>query len=77
MGRTVVEHDRLWNPPYEDRPPRCTEEDKVRVKKEVDEANRKTRERIEQEERDGVDVKAKYACGRKNNDYDLSPRETV
>jgi len=31
-------------------------------------------EDIEQERRDGVDVDAKYACGRNRSDYNLDPK---
>ena len=56
------------------RPPGRSEEDKERIKKEVEEYNRKLFEKIEQERRDGVDVYAKYACGRKQSDYNLDPK---
>jgi hypothetical protein len=55
------------------RPPERSEE-KERIRKEVEGYNRKLFERIEQERRDGVDVDAKYACGRKQSDYNLDPK---
>lgn len=76
-GRKVIGEEALYHPADDLRPPKYTEEDKIRLSKEIDEENRKLRERIEKEEREGVDVAAKYACGRVTNDYDLSPKEKV
>ncbi|PVH76988.1 hypothetical protein DL98DRAFT_517571 [Cadophora sp. DSE1049] len=76
-GRNVVGEEALFHPADDLRPPKYTAEDKVRVRKEVDEQNRELRERIEREEMEGVDVAAKYACGRVTSDYDLSPKEKV
>ncbi|KAH9222371.1 hypothetical protein DL95DRAFT_381197 [Leptodontidium sp. 2 PMI_412] len=76
-GRDVVGEEALFHPPDYLRPPKYTEEDKVRLKREVDEKNQEIRERIEQEERDGVDVAAKYACGRVVSNYDLGPKKEI
>ncbi|KAK0114001.1 hypothetical protein ONS95_014244 [Cadophora gregata] len=73
-GRNVVGEEALFHPADDLRPPKYTEEDKVRLSKEVEEKNRQLREKIEKEKSEGVDVAAKYACGRVTNDYDLSPK---
>lgn len=75
-GRDVIGEEALFHPAYDMRPPKYTEEDKVRVQREIDEMNRETMVEIEREEREGVDVARKYACGRVISDYDLSPKET-
>jgi hypothetical protein len=41
---------------------------------EIERLNRELFEGIEREREMGVDVEAKYACGRKRGDFDLSPR---
>lgn len=53
------------------RPPKQSEEEKERIRIEVEEMNRRTKERIEQERKEGIDVDAKYACRRNQSDYDL------
>jgi len=76
-GRKVADHEALFNPPDKDRPPKLTEEEKAKGQLEVDEHNRKLMERIAQEEKDGVNITEKYACGRVVSDYDLSPKPKV
>jgi len=76
-GRKVVDHEALFNPPDSDRPPKLTEEGKATAQLEVDELNRKLMERIAQEEKDGVNIAEKYACGRVVSNYDLSPKPKV
>lgn len=39
------------------------------------EANRKMMEGIEGKKEEGVDVEAKYVCGRSQADHDLSPED--
>ncbi|KAE9364952.1 hypothetical protein N431DRAFT_549339 [Stipitochalara longipes BDJ] len=73
-GRKVVDHEALYNPPDSFRPPKYTAEEFEIAKKECDEHNRKLKEKIEKEKAEGVDVEAKYACNRKQADYDLSPK---
>ncbi|KAN0089046.1 hypothetical protein V8E51_019306 [Hyaloscypha variabilis] len=74
-GRKVVDHEALYNPPDSYRPPKYTAEEFEIAKKECEEYNRKLFERIEKERAEGVDVDAKYACNRKQADYDLSPKD--
>ena len=74
-GRKVVDHQALFHPPDNYRPPKWTEEEKLIAKQEAEELNRKILERIAQEERDGVNVAEKYACGRVVSNYDLTPKK--
>jgi hypothetical protein len=69
-----VDYEALYNPPDSYRPPKWTAEELVVVRKEMEEKNKKLREQIEKERAEGVDVDAKYACTRKQADYDLSPK---
>ncbi len=72
-GRKVVDHEALYNPSDSYRPPKWTAEELVMVKMQMEENNRKLRDKVEKERADGEDVNAKYACTRKQADYDLSP----
>jgi len=74
-GRKVVDHEALYNPPDSYRPPKWTAEEFEERKKETARKNQEIKERIERERQEGVDVDAKYACTRKQADYDLSSKE--
>ncbi|KAE9367464.1 hypothetical protein N431DRAFT_470897 [Stipitochalara longipes BDJ] len=76
-GRTVTGHEALFNPPASLRPPVITEEEAKEIMKETERKNREMKERIERERGEGVDVDAKYACGRLQSDHDLRPKEDV
>jgi hypothetical protein len=72
-GRKVVDYQALFHPPDELRPKKMTEEEVKKQTAEIEEKNRMLRERIQQEEADGVNVEEKYACGnRVISNYDLS-----
>lgn len=73
-GRKVVDNEALFNPPDQYRPPKWSAEEYAVVQRDIEEYNEKLREKIDKEREEGIDVAAKYACGRKRNDYDLSPR---
>lgn len=71
----MTSHEELFNPKDKtSRPPKPSEEEKEKLIAKVEEMNRKTREDIEQERRDGIDVDAKYACGRNRSDYNLESK---
>jgi hypothetical protein len=76
-GRKVVHHQALYDLPDEYRPPKFTEEEKLKMMQEVAEKNRKLMEQIEKDERQGVDVAEKYSCTRTVSDYDLSPKNNM
>lgn len=63
-GRKVVDHQALFHPPDDLRPPKLTEEETRKAQLEVEEYNRKIMEKIAQEEREGFNVVEKYACRR-------------
>lgn len=74
-GRKVVDHEVLFNPPDEYRPPKWSKEEFEEKQRETVEANRKMMEGIEGKKEESVDVDAKYACGRSQADHDLSPKD--
>jgi DNA-binding transcriptional MerR regulator len=73
-GRKVVDYVALYNLPDYYRPPRWTAEEFEEKKKEIARRNKELIERIEKEREGRVDVDVKYACSRKQADYDLSPK---
>ncbi len=73
-GRIIVDHEALYETPDEYRPPRYTAEELEAVKAQIEEINRTMMEQYEKEKQEGVDLDAKYACGRAQADFDLSPR---
>ncbi|KAH7369554.1 hypothetical protein BKA65DRAFT_589076 [Rhexocercosporidium sp. MPI-PUGE-AT-0058] len=75
-GRDIAGEEALFHPSDDLRPPKYTE-DRVRVQKDVEEKNREIREMIEKEEREGVDIVAKYACGRVISDSDLGLKKEI
>lgn len=75
-GRRVTDRKALFECPEDSKPREHTEESLKIAMEETKEKNRKLMEQIEKERSEGVDVDAKYACGRAVSDYDLSPRVT-
>jgi hypothetical protein len=73
-GRKVTDTRALFDPPLDSRPQDHTEESLAKAMEEVAEKNRKLREQMEKDERDGVNVAEKYACGRAVSNHDLSPK---
>jgi DNA-binding transcriptional MerR regulator len=73
-GRKVTDPKALFECPEDSKPQEHTEESLKIAQAEVEEKNRKLMEQIAKEEREGVDVAAKYACGRAVSDFDLSPK---
>jgi hypothetical protein len=63
----VTDHKALFDPEDDLRPPRFTEDDKLKIKR----YNEELQERIEQEKRDGVNVAEKYSCDKQKSDYNL------
>ncbi|KAH6673603.1 hypothetical protein B0J14DRAFT_591134 [Halenospora varia] len=76
-GRNITDHRALFEPTESNRPKKRTDEELEKLNKEIEEINRKTAERIAQEEADGVDVAEKYACGKIRSDHDLRPKENL
>ncbi|KAH8762893.1 hypothetical protein F5882DRAFT_522700 [Hyaloscypha sp. PMI_1271] len=73
-GRKVTTRDALFTPPEDSKPQVYTEESLKKRMEEIERLNKELFEGIEREREIGVDVAAKYACGRKRSDFDLSPR---
>lgn len=66
----------LSEPLLDSRPQEHTKESLAKAMEEAAEKNRKLREQMEKDEREGVNVAEKYACGRAVSDYDLSPKKS-
>ena len=75
-GRKVVDYNALFHPPEQYRVQPFTEESLKRAVAYNKERNKRMKEQIEREEKEGVDIAAKYACTRTVSNYDLSPRES-
>ncbi|MAD87975.1 MAG: hypothetical protein CL912_33860 [Deltaproteobacteria bacterium] len=73
-GRNVTDPKALFECPEDSKPEEHTEESLKIAQAETQEKNRKLMEQIAKEEKEGVDIAAKYACGKAISDFDLSPR---
>ena len=75
-GRQVTDHKSLFEPPLDSRPREHTKESLEKAKEEAEKMNRKMREQMEKDEREGINVAEKYSCKRSVSNYDLSSKKT-